>query len=149
MKKLFSILMLFALTVFTVETSTAQGYVKLKQGAAGDTIHKSSTLFTSIVNLNVNAINSLSMQVATDSVSGTPDTKYVLQRSVDGVHWISVAGDTLAPVYIGNGNTTHPSVSKQLDIAAFYGTFARVKIYTGSGTQKSKMWITIKAGVAP
>lgn len=147
MKKLFSLFVFVAITLIGSVESKAQTFVRLKQATASDTIHKSTTLFTSAVNLNFNDLNAVVLEVATDSVSGTPDTKYVLQRSVDGIHWTSVVGDTLAPVYTGNGNTTHPSVSKTLSVNPFYGTYARVKVYTGSGTQKSKMWIALKASI--
>lgn len=137
--------MLFTLTVFTVETAHSQTWVKLKQGAATDTISKSKTYYTNPVNINFQDLQAMSLEVAMDSVSGTPDTKFVLQRSTDNQHWTSIAGDTLAPVYTGNGNTTHPSVSKQLNVNPLYATYVRVKYYTGSGTQKSKVWIALKS----
>jgi len=142
MKKLIG---LFAIvTMFlSVETVKAQTFTRLKQAAPGDTILKSTTIFTSAVNLNTNDLQGLSLQVAMDSVSGTPDAKFVLQRSVDGVHWLSVAGDTLSPSYKGI-NTVHPGTSVQLNVNPFYGTYARVKIYTSSTTQKSKLWAAIK-----
>lgn len=146
MKKIFSLITLVAFSlVMCPSLCEAQTFTRLKSGGVSDTIHKSSTLFTSSVNLNVNDLQAMSLEVAMDSVSGTPDTKFVLQRSVDGTHWSSVAGDTLAPVYTGNGNTTHPSVSKTLNVNPYYGAFMRVKYYTGSGTQKSKVWITVRS----
>lgn len=144
MKKLFLISTLFILTVFTVETAQSQTWVKLKQGLAGDTIRQSTTLFTAPVNVNFQDLQALVLEVAMDSAKGTPDTKFVLQRSTDGQHWSSVAGDTLIPAYTGNGNNTHPSVSKTLSINPLYATFVRVKYYTSSTTQRSKVWIAVK-----
>lgn len=143
MKKLFLISTLFILTVFTVETAQSQTWVKLKQGLVGDTIRQSTTLFTAPVNVNFQDLQALVLEVAMDSAKGTPDTKFVLQRSTDGTHWSSVAGDTLVPTYIGV-NAVHPSSSKTLSINPLYATFVRVKYYTSSTTQRSKVWIAVK-----
>ncbi len=147
MKKLLSI---FAIATIFASAASAQVYSKPYSGRAQDTIHKSTTILSPSVNLiNSDGVKCLVLQVATDSVSGTPDTKYVLQRSTDNVHFYSIAGDTLAPVYIGV-NAVHPSVSANLTVNPYSFAYARVKIYTGAGTQKSKTYVTffgIKAGV--
>src|ERR1019366_5395058 len=102
MKKVAAVIGMALIFMVTVcQTSNAQSFTRLEQGRAQDTIHKSTLILTSAVNINTNDLQSLSLQVSTDSISGTPDTKYVLQRSVDGVHFYSNAGDTLAPTYIG------------------------------------------------
>ena len=114
----------------------AQQYVLLKQGTASDTISKSQTKYTSAVNLNTQVLQSVIVAVKTTSVSGTPDTKYVLQRSVDNVNWWSLAGDTIS---------YSATATQYVTVNPFYGAFARVKIYTGSGTQLSKMTISLKS----
>jgi len=146
MKKLFSILCLTAMTLICVE-SQSQTAIRLKSGLSTETISASATLYTQVVNLNTSTLQAVTIQCATDSVSGTPDPKYVLQRSVDGVHWFSLAGDTLTPAYIGV-NSVNPSTSAQLTINPFYGAYARIKIYTSGTTQRSKMWIALRAAAA-
>ena len=133
MKKIFGIIALIALFATSLN---AQTVVRLKQAAAADTIHKSQTLYTQSVNINAAALQAVSIQVKTTTVSGSPDVSYVLQRSIDGVNWISVVGDTVTSV---------TSVSKLLNINPFYGNYARVAYYTGSGTQLSKVAITLKS----
>ena len=139
------ILSLSVLAIFAV-TVNAQTFVRLKQAASADTIHKSQTLYTSMVNLNTSDLQAVVIGVKSDSVSGTPDTKFVLQRSVDGVHWLSAVGDTITYTAV---TTTSSIVGggkyKELPINPYTQTYARVAYYTGSGTQKSKVWIALRS----
>ena len=140
MKKVIGV---FAIAIILVsQNAEAQSFSRLKQAASADTIVANQTIFTSIVNVNTNDLQGLSLQVAMDSVKGTPDAKFVLQRSVDGIHWLSLQGDTLIPVY--NGKNTVAVNSKQININPYYGTYARVKMYTSSVVQKSNIWVAIR-----
>lgn len=138
MKKIFLIL---CATVAVFATSNAQSLHRLKQGLTADTIRQSTTIYTNAVNVNSNQLQALILQVAADSVSGSPAPKFVLQRSTDGRNWKSIAGDTLTCTITGGVGT----VSQQLNVNPFYGTYARVKIYTSATAQKSKIWVTIKS----
>jgi hypothetical protein len=141
------ILSLSVLAIFAV-TVNAQTFVRLKQAATADTIIKSQKLFTSMVNLNTNDLQAVTIGVKVDSVSGTPDVKFFLQRSNDGINWLNVVGDTITySAVTTGGNPLIKGGSKyaQISINPFYGTFARVGYYTGSGTQKSKVWISLKS----
>lgn len=142
MKKLIG-LFAIAFTFLTVMPAHSQTFVRLKQGLAADTIKASTTIYTAPVNLNATYLQALILQVACDSASGTPSPKFVLQRSTDGVHWFSVAGDTLAPSYKGV-NTVHPGTNIQLNVNPYYGGYARVMIYTSGTAQKSKLWAAIR-----
>lgn len=147
MKKL---ICLFAIITGLTFSMSAQTYTKLYSARAQDTIRQSTTILSAPVSvLNGEGVKCLILQVASDSAKGTPDTKYVLQRSVDNVHFYSIAGDTLSPAYIGV-NSVHPSVSAKLIVNPFSEAYARVKIYTGAGAQRTLMHVTIyaqKAGV--
>jgi hypothetical protein len=133
MKKLFSLL---ALVAFLSVTVKAQSYTKLTQGRAQDTISKSRTAYTASVNLNSSVIQAVVVSAKTTSVSGTPDVKYVVQRSMDNTNWWSVVGDTM---------TYSATETKYVHINPYYGVFLRVVSYTGSGTQVSKSTITVKS----
>lgn len=144
MKKLFS---LFAIiTCFSLSMS-AQVYAKLYTGRAQDTIHKSTTLTSSSVNLiNSDGVKAIVMQVAADSVSGSPAPLFILQRSIDGVHFESFVGDSLTCTVTGGVGT----VAKTVVINPFSYAYARVLIKTTSATQKEKIHVSlfaIKAGV--
>jgi hypothetical protein len=142
------ILFVTAILGMFAASASAQTFVRLKQAAAADTIHKSQKLFTSMVNLNTNDLQAVTIGVKVDSVSGTPDVKFFLQRSNDGVNWLNVVGDTLTYTSVTTGGSpliVGGSTYKQLNINPFYGTYARVGYYSGSGTQKSKVWISLKS----
>lgn len=139
------LLSLTVLAMFAV-TVNAQTYVRLKQAATGDTIRASQKVFTPMVNLNSNDLQAVVIGVKADSVSGTPDVKFFLQRSNDGVNWLNVAGDTVAFSAVTTTSLIKGgSKYTQISVNPFYGTFARVGYYTGSGAQKSKVWISLKS----
>lgn len=139
MKKVFLIsTFLIAFVSFTIN---AQTLVRLKQGTASDTIHKSITKYTSSVNLNFNDLQAVTAGVAADSVSGSPALTFILQHSDDGSHWKSGTGDTVTVTVTGGVGY----VAKQINVNPFYGTFARVKYYASSATQNSKVSVTIKS----
>jgi hypothetical protein len=108
----------------------------LTQGRAQDTISQSRTAYTASVNLNSSVIQAIAVSAKTTTVSGTPDVKYVVQRSLDNTNWWSVAGDTM---------TYSATATKYITINPYYGSFLRVVSYTGAGAQVSKSTITVKA----
>ncbi len=139
---------LFASTLFlmTAASMSAQTYVKLYQGRAQDTIHKSTTLTSAAVNMiDASGIKTITMQVAADSVSGSPAPLFIIQRSVDGTHFESFAGDSLTCTVTDGVGT----VAKTVAITPYNYPYARVLIKTSSSTQKSKVWVTVFATKAP
>lgn len=150
MKKIFSILAIAAM--FIVAPVKSQTLVRLASGAAGDTLHASYTKYSSAVNVNFSNTQGLSFQFAVDSISGAPAGSFIVQHSVDGVHWNVYAGDTVSYTNAGwntrgaNGSgDTATNQSKVLNFYPFYGAYARVKTTTTSATQKSKYWIMLKS----
>ena len=136
------------LGMFAVTSANSQTYVRLKQAAAADTIRASQKVFTAMVNLQSNDLQAVTIGVKADSVSGTPDVKFFLQRSNDGVNWLNVVGDTLTYTSVTTGGSPlikGGSTYKQLNINPFYGSYARVGYYSGSGAQKSKVWISVRS----
>lgn len=137
MKKLFSLIAILTLFVASV---SAQTYVKQYMGRTQDTIRQSTTILAPSINLiNSSGVQAFTLQVAADSVSGSPAPKFVLQRSVDNRNWFSVAGDTLTTTVTGGVGT----VEKHLTVSPYNYPYARVKIYTSGSAQKSKIWVTI------
>src|ERR1035437_446149 len=121
MKKILSILAIGMFVIaFTPEISNAQSspvYFHLMTGTTAYTYSASVTAYTTPVSVLNSKLMEVSIYVATDSVSGTPDTKYVLQRSGDATRWYSVAGDTLSPTY--NGLKSVNANQKNLDVNPF------------------------------
>ena len=137
-------LLSFAIVVVTAISMNAQTYIQLKQAGVADTTIKSKTIFTQKVNVTQNILQGLTMGVKADSISGTNDVRFFLQRSNDGVNWYSVVGDTTTYSAVTTTATVKGgSKYTQLNINPFYGKYARVGYYCGSGTQKAKVWISI------
>lgn len=136
MKKIIILFSLFAFTALTFNPSNAQTFARLKQGNAADTL-KASTTYNNILNVNSDQLQTVSVQVFVDSVSGTPNGTATLYRSVDGSHW-ETTGQT--ETWITGIDTTFI-----LTDSSFYGAYAKVAIVTTSTAQKSFYWLTLKA----
>ena len=138
-------LLSFAILAITAISMNAQTYIQLKQAGAADTTIKSKTIFTQKVNVNSSLIlQSLTMAVKADSISGTNDVRFFLQRSTDGVNWYSATGDTTTYTAVTTTATVKGgSKYKELTINPFNSKYARVGYFCGSGTQKAKVWISI------
>lgn len=150
MKKFLSILTIALALIVT--SAQSQTFVRLNQGGTNDTLIASKTLYSSIVNLNFAQTQAVSVGVAVDSISGAPAGSFILQHSVDGVHWNTYLGDTVSYTNTGwniagagSSGDTRSYLSLKINQAPFYGTFARVKITTTSAARRSRYWISLRS----
>lgn len=127
----------FAFIAAPVQKSEAQTFIRLKQGAAADTLKASDTKYTDKVSLNFAQIQCVSATVFIDSISGTPAGTATLQQSVDGANW-NTAGTAISW-------STGVDTSFIVSLNPFLGAWARVKLVATSATQKSKYTITLRS----
>lgn len=121
---------------FVANTADAQKYEWLWKGAVTDTIDKSETVYK-VVNVNGNDLQTVSVQISLDTLSGSPKVATTLYKSLDGLNW----------VISGSAVTWHGSVDTTFIITdtAFYGAYAKVTMVATSTTQKSQYSGVLKA----
>ena len=132
MKKFLSILAL-ALIAFTIN---AQSYQKMYQGVGADTIIASQTL-SKVINVNSNNVQTVSVQILIDSVSGTPSGTATLYKSLDGTNYVTT----------GQSATWVSGVDSLfvLTDTSFYGVYLKTSIVTTATAQKSNVTATLKS----
>jgi len=148
MKKIFSLLLILTLAF----SANSQVFVRVASGrAAYDTLIASKTIYTQTVNVGALVSQSLGFTFAVDSISGAPAGSFIVQRSVDGVHFNALKGDTVTYTNSGwshNGVGSGETLTNQsffLNYYPFYGNYVRVVVKSTSATQRIRYWITVRS----
>lgn len=128
--------LILAIFLFVGLGASAQTYNKLYTGAAGDTLVQSATLYK-VIPIKDGDLQTLSVQVFSDSVSGTPGATVTLYKSLDGVNWITTGQSA---TYVTGVDTTFI-----LTDTTFYGEYAKVELVGNGTTQKALITATLKS----
>lgn len=130
------IILLLAVVLIASIATQAQTYLKLSRGTAADTLIESTT-FSKSFNISAKETPTVSVQIAVDSVSGTPSGTATLYKSLDGINY-ETTGQAVT-------FTTGVDTIFTLTDTTFYGVYGRVDIVGTATTQKSIITETMKS----
>lgn len=128
--------LILIMALFVASLASAQTNAKLYKGGAADTLVQSATLYK-IVDIATDDVQTVSVEIHIDSVSGTPGATATLYKSLDGVNFVTT-GKTAT--WVTGVDTTFI-----LTDTAFYGTYCKVEIVANATAQKQRVTATLKS----
>lgn len=130
-----SLILIFGLCLIGF-AANAQTYTKMYTGAAKDTLVASQTIYK-ILNVDYKDIQTLSVHVFVDEISGATAGTATLYKSLDGVNFITTG---VAVTWTSSADTLFT-----LTDTAFYGTYAKFEMVATGATQKAAITATARS----
>lgn len=134
MKNLFALLMVTAVMLISLSVE-AQTYKRIYQGVGADTLIESETL-SKVINVNSSGVQTVSIQVFIEEVSGSTEGTATLLQSLDGLNYEATTSTTWS---------TGVDTIFSLTSTSFVGIYAKLEIVATGTTQKNNVTATLKS----